>query len=328
MQSSSGVSSTGRRTHRGQEYTIKDHGKNNLVIGIDVGSVSSSLVVMDKDNNVVMVDYRRTCGRPVEILLGQIEKALDMFGAGLIRQAAATGSGGRLIAGLMKVPFVNEVPAQAAAVGFLLPELPRATVIEMGGQDSKLLFINRENGAVKLEDFTLNTACAAGTGSFLDQQAQRLGVDIEEQFGRLALACTSVPRMAGRCSVFAKSDMIHLQQQATPVEDIIAGLCRALARNLKSNLGSGRQFVKPVVFTGGVAANAETVQKMSTDVAKGLEGLSKNILDDLDRELDKVARESGTTIVETATGAPSAAVQTEIERYSTWRLVSSEVIID
>ncbi|HEY5504612.1 MAG TPA: acyl-CoA dehydratase activase, partial [Sedimentisphaerales bacterium] len=102
--------------------------------------------------------------------------------------------------------------------------------------------------------------CAAGTGSFLDQQADRLGINIENEFSQLAVQSKNVPRMAGRCSVFAKSDMIHLQQQATPVCDILAGLCLALARNLKSNLGCGREFVKPIVFTGGVAANAGVVR--------------------------------------------------------------------
>ena len=103
----------------------------------------------------------------------------------------------------------------------------------MGGQDSKLIFLSRDNGQTKVRDFALNTVCAAGTGSFLDQQAQRLGVNIEDEFGELALQSKAVPRMAGRCSVFAKSDMIHLQQQATPMCDIIAGLCLALAQKFE-----------------------------------------------------------------------------------------------
>jgi len=100
----------------------------------------------------------------------------------------------------------------------------------------------------------MNTLCAAGTGSFLDQQASRLGFTIEE-FGQLALKSMNPPRIAGRCSVFAKSDMIHLQQIATPDYDIVAGLCFALARNFKSNIGKGKNFTKPISFQGGVAAN-------------------------------------------------------------------------
>ncbi len=100
----------------------------------------------------------------------------------------------------------------------------------------------------------MNSVCAAGTGSFLDQQAERLNLSIEE-FSRLSLASVKPPRIAGRCSVFAKSDMIHLQQIATPVEDIAAGLCFAVARNFKGSIAKGRTLEKPVSFQGGVAAN-------------------------------------------------------------------------
>ena len=100
----------------------------------------------------------------------------------------------------------------------------------------------------------MNTMCAAGTGSFLDQQSHRLGYSIED-FSQLSLKSTTPPRVAGRCSVFAKTDMIHLQQGATPDYEIIAGLCLAMARNLKSNIAKGKTIRKPVVFQGGVAHN-------------------------------------------------------------------------
>jgi activator of 2-hydroxyglutaryl-CoA dehydratase len=121
----------------------------------------------------------------------------------------------------------------------------------MGGEDSKLIFIEEEEDRFKISDFSMNTLCAAGTGSFLDQQASRLGLTIEE-FGQLALKSTSPPRIAGRCSVFAKSDMIHLQQIATPDYDIVAGLCYALARNFKSNIGKGKKYAKSLF--GGIGA--------------------------------------------------------------------------
>jgi len=235
-------------------------GHKRLSLGIDVGSTSSDVVVLDEQGRVLFSDYRRTMGQPVETARRQIEDIFNRFNPDNIVEAAATGSAARYLAELLGITFVNEVPAQAAAIAKLYPQLEQATVIEMGGQDSKLLFLAKQDGRIRVRDFALNTVCAAGTGSFLDQQAQRLGVDIEGEFGRLALESKTVPRMAGRCSVFAKSDMIHLQQQATPVSDIIAGLCLALASNLKSNLGCGREFVKPIVFTGGVAANIGVVK--------------------------------------------------------------------
>jgi predicted CoA-substrate-specific enzyme activase len=229
-------------------------------LGIDVGSTSSDLVWLDEKGKVLLSDYRRTMGRPVETVQAQLGQAWKALAPTDITLTALTGSAGRTLAELLGAVFVNEVSAQAKAAAHLYPELKQVSVIEMGGQDSKLIFLQQENGRLELHDFAINTVCAAGTGSFLDQQAQRLGVNIEDEFGRLALKSAAVPRMAGRCSVFAKSDMIHLQQQATPICDIIAGLCLALARNLKSNLGCGRDFPHPIIFTGGVAANIGVVR--------------------------------------------------------------------
>jgi predicted CoA-substrate-specific enzyme activase len=236
------------------------HSKKNLYIGIDIGSTSSDVVVMDESAYCFIGDYKRTLGQPIETVRSQLLAISGQINPADVALVAVTGSVGRFFAEIMEIPFVNEVSAQAAAVAFLYPQYREATVIEMGGQDSKLIFLSAQQGVVRVRDFTLNTVCAAGTGSFLDQQAQRLGINIEGEFGRLALQSLSVPRMAGRCSVFAKSDMIHLQQQATPLCDILAGLCLALATNLKSNLGCGREFVKPIIFTGGVASNVGVVK--------------------------------------------------------------------
>ncbi|MGA1980483.1 MAG: acyl-CoA dehydratase activase [Sedimentisphaerales bacterium] len=238
------------------------HDKQGLYIGIDVGSTSSDVVVLDSAGRSIFCDYQRTKGRPVETVRLQLEEVFRQINPSDVALAVATGATGRFLAKLLDIPFINEVPAQAAAICHLYPQLQQATIIEMGGQDSKLIFLSTERGRGRVRDFTLNTVCAAGTGSFLDQQAQRLGVNIEGEFGRMALQSKTVPRMAGRCSVFAKTDMIHLQQQATPNCDIIAGLCLALARNLKGDLGCGREFVKPIIFTGGVAANIGVVRAL------------------------------------------------------------------
>jgi len=250
------VISSQKTTERNLEPLLR--GKRTLCLGIDIGSTSSDLVILDDENRVVLSDYRRTKGKPVETFRTQLRDILAKINPAGVETIAATGSAARLPAKILGIPFVNEVAAQAAAITHLYPDIQNATVIEMGGQDSKLIFLQPGEGRVR--DFALNTVCAAGTGSFLDQQADRLGINIENEFSQLAVQSKNVPRMAGRCSVFAKSDMIHLQQQATPVCDILAGLCLALARNLKSNLGCGREFVKPIVFTGGVAANAGVVR--------------------------------------------------------------------
>jgi predicted CoA-substrate-specific enzyme activase len=247
--------------------------EQQLKIGIDVGSTSSDVVVLDSAGRMVFCSYQRTKGRPFGVVRLQLRELFRVVNPGSVIFMAATGSVGRLVAKLLSIPFVNEVSAQAAAIHHLYPSLREATIIEMGGQDSKLIFIRSENGRNTIKSFALNGACAAGTGAFLDQQAQRLGVNIEDEFSQFAMQSKNVPQMAGRCSVFAKSDMIHLQQQATPVCDIIAGLCLALARNLKSNLSCGRELVRPIVFTGGVAANAGVVRAMERVFEPGPGGL-------------------------------------------------------
>ena len=246
----------------GRGYPEPLRAKHRLNIGIDIGATSSDAVVLDDTNHIVFSDYKRTLGRPLQTARLQLAELLRCVNPSDVVLTSTTGSVGRFLAELVSIPFVNEVPAQAASIYHLYPQLQQATVVEMGGQDSKLIFLAVEQNQGRVRDFALNTVCAAGTGSFLDQQADRLGINIEDEFGQLALESKSVPRMAGRCSVFAKSDMIHLQQQATPMCDIIAGLCLALARNLKSNLGCGREFVKPIVFTGGVAANVGVVKAL------------------------------------------------------------------
>ncbi len=223
-----------------------------LYLGIDVGSVSANTVIMDDHQEVLEEHYTRIKGQPLQTVQKILEEILRRIPIEQFQTISFTGIGGKLLSEILGGNFVNEIIAQAKAVQHLYPEV--RTIIDIGGEDSKLIVVEEEGGHLKISDFSMNTLCAAGTGSFLDQQASRLGLTIEE-FGELALKSTNPPRIAGRCSVFAKSDMIHLQQIATPDYDIVAGLCYALARNFKSNIGKGKTFVKPISFQGGVAAN-------------------------------------------------------------------------
>ena len=234
-----------------------------MYVGVDIGSVSAKAVLMNDRKQVVEEHYLRTRGQPVETCVTALEGVLSRTPLDMIEGIAFTGSAGKLAAGILEAFFVNEIIAQSRATGFLHPEI--RTVIEIGGEDSKLILLHNDerSGAIQVRDFSMNMVCAAGTGSFLDQQASRLGLTIEE-FGRLALKSHNPPRIAGRCSVFAKTDMIHLQQEATPDYDIVAGLCHALARNFKSTIGKGKDFEKPISFQGGVASNVGMVKAFQT----------------------------------------------------------------
>lgn len=221
----------------------------HTTLGIDIGSVSVKLVLMDGDSIVKEV-YSRFQGRPFErlheILTEQFPELRNQtFTLGM------TGIGGKTAQSILGGKFYGEIASIAHGNFHVIPEV--RTVIEMGGEDSKLLILDSSQKIVT--DFAMNAQCAAGTGSFLDQQAGRLKISIEDEFGKLALKSKNPPRIAGRCSVFAKSDMIHLQQIATPDYDIVAGLCFAVARNFKSSIARGKKFDKPIAFEGGVAAN-------------------------------------------------------------------------
>jgi len=217
-------------------------------IGLDAGSVSVKAVVLDAQGKKLTGLYRKHQGHPLRVALEVLRELSQDAECSL----SITGSAGRLIAKILSLEPINEIVAQAYATKKLYPHIK--TIIEIGGEDSKLIFV--EDG---VKDFSMNSVCAAGTGSFLDQQAERLRLSIEE-FSALALRSERPPRIAGRCSVFAKSDMIHLQQIATPVEDIVAGLCFAVARNFKGTISRGRQIIEPVSFHGGVAANKAMVR--------------------------------------------------------------------
>lgn len=228
-------------------------------IGFDIGSISVNTVILNEQKEIIEEYYDYSHGKPFKILHERLQELIQKH-TNLSGTIAFTGTGGKLAAELLDGVAVNEIVAQSKAVIALYPQA--RTIIEMGGEDSKLIFLeeNKLKRGVKLSDFVMNSLCAAGTGSFLDQQAKRIGVSIEKEFGDMALLSKEPPRIAGRCSVFAKSDMIHLQQVATPVYDIIAGLCFAVARNFKSTLGKGKSLEKPVLFQGGVAANAGMVR--------------------------------------------------------------------
>ncbi|MEK6692296.1 MAG: acyl-CoA dehydratase activase [Nitrospirota bacterium] len=242
-------------------------------LGIDVGSVTTKLVLLDERKDVRWQLYTRTKGQPIVAIQEALKLLERDTGNGLtVLGVGATGSGRNLAGHLLGADVIkNEIIAHAVAAIDCMPEV--RTILEIGGQDSKLIIIR--NGVVV--DFAMNTVCAAGTGSFLDHQASRLGIPIEE-FGEYALSSSSPVRLAGRCTVFAESDMIHKQQSGHKVEDIIAGLCEALVRNYLNNLGRGKEILEPVVFQGGVAANKGIKKAFEEELKKEVEVVQNHLI--------------------------------------------------
>ncbi|MCR4404316.1 MAG: acyl-CoA dehydratase activase [Candidatus Acetothermia bacterium] len=230
---------------------------DQFYLGIDVGSVTVKVVALDRHGELLRDYYCRSHGTPLSTVITILDDLFTCLPAELVVGLGTSGSGGELFAQLLGGIHMNELIAQVRAINRFHPEA--RTVIEIGGQDSKLLILERRGEETVLVDFSLNTQCAAGTGSFLDQQAARLGMSIEE-FSKLALESKNPPYIAGRCAVFAKSDIIHLQQVGVETKEIVAGLCLALARNFRSDIGRGREFNRPIVFQGGVSRNPGMVR--------------------------------------------------------------------
>jgi predicted CoA-substrate-specific enzyme activase len=230
-------------------------------LGIDVGSVTVKFAVLNSSDELIANLYLPAGGRPVVVVqqgLGQIGRRLPKNV--VIKGVATTGSARYLAGAIVGADLVkNEITCQAVAAVHYKPDV--RSVIEIGGQDSKLILIR--DGMVM--DFSMNTVCAAGTGSFLDHQASRLRMSIEE-FSRRALAGKDNVHISGRCTVFAESDMVHKQQMGYEVDDIIYGLCCTLVHNYLSDVGSGKDIQPPVIFQGGVAFNQGIIRALREEL--------------------------------------------------------------
>jgi activator of 2-hydroxyglutaryl-CoA dehydratase len=205
-----------------------------VFLAVDIGSVSFKLVLLDENLKVVRERYIRTRGKSLEIALEALEQLFAEVPPSEIEGVAFTGAGTGVLGELYGIRPVNEVVAQAKATMTLYPDV--RTIIEVGGEDSKLILLEPDpkTGRLRIQDFGMNSLCAAGTGSFLDQQASRLGINIEGEWGAMALKSRHVPRIAGRCSVFAKSDMIHLQQEGTACASPWPGTSRPSSARARS----------------------------------------------------------------------------------------------
>ena len=163
-------------------------------IGLDIGSVSVDVVLIDDKGRVAEDRYIRHMGKPMQAAKEVLEELTAQHGA-QIEFVATTGVGAKKFAELVGAAFTNEIIALTKAFQTLYPHV--RSVIDLGGEDSKFILFerNEERATLKIKDFSMNTLCAAGTGSFLDQQASRLGFTIEE-FGEIALKSKNTPRIA------------------------------------------------------------------------------------------------------------------------------------
>jgi predicted CoA-substrate-specific enzyme activase len=234
-----------------------------IYLGIDVGSISTNVVAITDKDEVLSSLYIRTEGDPINsVKRGLKEAKLSIPEGAEVCGVGATGSARYLIGVITGADLIkNEITAHAKGASFFVPDVK--TVLEIGGQDSKIIIL--ENGVAV--DFAMNAICAAGTGSFLDSQAYRLKIPIE-QFGDITLTSEHPTTIASRCTVFAESDMIHKQQIGHKIEDIVAGLCQGLARNYLAGVAKGKDIKEPIVFQGGVSENKGMVAIFEKELGK------------------------------------------------------------
>ena len=262
-------------------------------IGIDIGSVSVKVAVVGDKNDrrlldqvvsesdsffsldegsdslapngkcIIVSEYKRIKGMPVHSTYELLDVLYKHIPDDKIRGIRVTGAGGKLLSQLLDVPLENDFRTASQGVGILYPDV--STIFEMGGENSKYISINvdKDEGVVGIVDYEKNGECAAGTGSFMDQQATRLQCEIED-VGTIVMGAGKAANIAGRCSVFAKSDMIHAQQKGIQTPEILKGLCDAVVRNFKGTIVKNRKLAPKTVFIGGVAANKGVVQAMQS----------------------------------------------------------------
>src|SRR3954447_20745418 len=241
-------------------------------IGLDIGAISLKLAALGKPSDratletlctahpgfrllalgerpLLISDNRRISGSPIQSTYDLLRELYEVIPEDRVEGMRVTGSGSRTIAKGLGLFFENEFKAIPGMISTWYPET--RTMFELGGESSK--YIRLENGGI--QDYDRSGECAAGTGSFLDQQALRMQYSVEE-VGEVVCTAACAARIAGRCSVFAKSDMIHAQQKGYSPAEILRGLCDAVARNFKSSIVKGRPALAPVALIGAVSQNA------------------------------------------------------------------------
>ena len=231
-----------------------------LYLGIDIGSVSIKYALIDENGKVKKNDYFRTQGDVVGIikkLLKQIKK-YEVAGIG------TTGSARKFVGTILEADLVvDEITAHRTGINFLYPNVK--TILEIGGQDSKLIYFSKNS-----INFEMNQVCAAGTGSFLDQQASRLGMNIKK-FCKKGMETTEFHAIASKCTVFAETDMIHGQQSGVPINKIIRGVHRGLVNNYFSQMCKGKKLEGAFLFEGGTSQNPVLVDEFANKlIADGL----------------------------------------------------------
>ena len=251
-------------TNQVQRTTLT--GNNRVYLGIDIGSTTTKYVLVDQDRKIVHKKYVPTQGRPIEVtqkLLDHIQRTvgdkIEIVGT------ATTGSGRNVVGDFLNADLIiDEITAHARGAIEMDPQID--TIFEIGGQDSKYIYIANTYPL----DFDMNKVCAAGTGSFLHELANKYGINIVGEFQEIALSSKRPAKLAERCTVFMESDLVSYDQIGIPLKDLVGGLCYAIVHNYLNRVVGDRKIGDRVMFLGGPSLNKGVVAAFENVLGRGL----------------------------------------------------------
>jgi predicted CoA-substrate-specific enzyme activase len=237
-----------------------------VYLGMDIGSTTTKYAVVTEDRRIIDKHYVHTQGKPIEVTQKLLKRVGDVLGDRVkILGVATTGSGRNVVGDFLNADLVlDEITAHAR--GAVEIDCTVDTIIEIGGQDSKYISITHANPL----DFDMNKVCAAGTGSFLHELANKHGINIVGEFQEIALSSDRPVKLAERCTVFMESDLVSYHQQGAFREDLIGGLCYAIVHNYLNRVVGKRRIGERVMFLGGPSLNKGVVAAFENVLGRGL----------------------------------------------------------
>jgi predicted CoA-substrate-specific enzyme activase len=236
-----------------------------VYLGIDIGSTTTKYVLINENREIIHKKYVPTQGKPIEVTQWLLKSMRDDVGKKIeIVGTATTGSGRNVVGDFLNADLIiDEITAHARGAVEINPEVD--TIFEIGGQDSKYIYISNTNPL----DFDMNKVCAAGTGSFLHELANKYGINIVDEFQEIALSSETPVMLAERCTVFMESDLVFYHQKGIPRKDLIAGLCYAIVYNYLNRVVGKRKIGQRVMFLGGPSLNKGVVAAFENVLGRG-----------------------------------------------------------
>jgi predicted CoA-substrate-specific enzyme activase len=235
-------------------------------LGIDIGSTTTKYALINAERKILHKRYVPTQGKPVEVTQEILQHLREQVGRRVeIAGVATTGSGRNVVGDFLRADLIiDEITAHARGAVEIDPAVD--TIIEIGGQDSKYVSITNTHPL----DFDMNKVCAAGTGSFLHELANKHGIDIVGEFQEMALAAGAPVKLTERCTVFMESDLTAYHQKGAARENLIAGLCYAIVHNYLNRVVGKRKIGRRVMFLGGPSLNRGVVAAFEIVLGRGL----------------------------------------------------------